>query len=185
MKGRAWCAALVLAGCASTDARRAEEGWLDAQAAYARMKTLSGSYDVSAPEGGEPARITYEVTAGGHALLEKLLEGSPEQMISMYYLEGRDLALVHYCSAGNRPHMRLDRERSTIDDLRFEWDGTATDIDPTRDAHIHAARFRFKAATVESEWLFWQDGNEAHRTTFVLNRAPPSDANDPEGSAGK
>jgi hypothetical protein len=171
-----WCSLFVvaLAGCAghSRDMHDATDGGpLDAGRAFARMQTLAGSYEATVDSTSGTTKVSYEVTSAGHALLEKLSEGSDQTMVSMYFLEGSDLAMVHYCAMGNRPHLRLDREHSTIDDLRFEWDGTATDVDATKDAHIHSARFRFKdPQTVESAWTFWKDGQAQHTTTFTLDR---------------
>jgi hypothetical protein len=81
---------------------------LDAAQAFARMKTLAGSYDATSPDEPGPTKVSYEVTSGGHALLEKLAPGSEEAMTSMYYLEGKELVMVHYCALGNRPHLQLD-----------------------------------------------------------------------------
>jgi len=150
-------------------------GTVDAQAAFVRMKTLAGSHDASVGE-SEVSTVAYEVTSAGHALLEKLNVGSADdEMTSIYFLEGRDLAMVHYCSAGNRPHLRLDRAHSTLDDLRFEWDDGATDVDPVRDGHIHSVRFRFDGKLVTSDWVFWVDGQPADSKTFVWSQkaAPP------------
>ena len=78
---------------------------------------------------------------------------------------------------GNRPHLRLDRVHSTLDDLQVTWDGTATDIDPVADGHLHAARFHCLAPNqVESTWTFWDEGKESHATTFTLARASPPPA---------
>jgi hypothetical protein len=115
--------------------------------------------------------VEYAVTSGGHTVQEKLFAGSDHEMVTMYYLEGEGLALVHYCAMGNRPHMRLDVAHSTKDDFHFEWDATATDIDPKRDAHIHNGRVHFvDADTIECEWAFWADGKEAARHEFTLSR---------------
>ena len=120
----------------------------------------------------ETVPIEYAVTSGGHALQEKLHAGEQDEMVTMYYLDGEGLALIHFCSMGNRPHMRLDLARSTRDDLRFEWDGTATDIDPKKDSHIHNGRIHFvDAETTECEWAFWVGGKESHRVEFTLSRA--------------
>jgi hypothetical protein len=131
----------------------------------------------AAPEAKPEAKpatlnVEYAVTSGGHTLQEKLFAGTSEEMVSMYFLEGEGLALIHYCSMGNRPHMRLDVAHSTKDDLRFEWDGTATDVDPKVDAHIHRGRIHFvDADTIECEWFLWKDGKEAGRNGFTLSRA--------------
>ena len=189
MSCRSWLVSMlavpvVAAACSGPEAAPPDPR-LDAQRAFARMKQLAGEYEAAiSGDQGTTTRVVYEVTAGGHALLEKLNDGGDPEMVSMYYLEGEDLALVHYCAIGNRPHLRLDRTTSTIDELRFEWDGTATDVDPAKDAHIHAARFRFPdAATTETEWVFWKDGKEDHTKTFVMVKAPPEAADETASAA--
>ena len=190
-------AAVLLAGCSSVgdpktvSARDAEDAF--ASAAFARLQTLAGKWkaDVkadgkgeaptapaapaptpaAAPAPAETVPVEYLVKSGGHALQEKLFAGTDHEMVTMYYLEGTDLTLVHYCAMGNRPHMRLDKKSSTRDDLRFAWDGTATDIDPKKDTHIHEGRIHFlDGDNVECEWAMWVDGKEASRHQFTLRR---------------
>jgi len=157
------------------DAVVAPVGGIDVSAAFARLKTLAGRWSAQTLGGGDAAGagvpIEYLVTSGGHAVQEKLFAGTDEEMMTIYYLDGRDLALAHYCAMGNRPHMRLDRMHSTPDDLRFEWDGTATDIDPQKDAHIHGGRIHFvDDQTIESEWEFWSGGRMAGVHGFSMSR---------------
>jgi len=171
--------ALFGSGCETGFAGYGDEGvhddHLDSAAAFARMKTLAGSYDATSPNAPGTTRISYEVTSGGHALLEKLAPEGEAAMTSVYHLEGKDLVMVHYCSVGNRPHLRLDRARSTLDDLRFEWDGTATDIDVRKGMHIHGGRIRFTASgDVETEWDFWKQGRSEGAHTFLLSRTAPA-----------
>lgn len=164
-------AVAALAGCRS--GMPGTDGGVDAAAAFARLKAMAGSYQATLPGDEGTVPVTYEVTSGGHALLEKLFAGADHEMVTMYYLEGRDLALVHYCSIGNRPHMRLDRARSTRDDLVFAFDAGATDLDPAKDAHIHSARIRFtETGAMESEWTFWSGGKEDHAKAFMLSKDP-------------
>ena len=119
--------------------------------------------------------VEYAVTAGGHALQEKLFAGTKEEMVTLYYLEGEGLALVKERSIGMRPHLRLDVQNSTRDDLHFEWDGSATDVDPKKDPHFHKGRIHFvDADTIECEWSFWADGKDSHTTEFTLSRAAGS-----------
>jgi hypothetical protein len=119
----------------------------------------------------EPIPVEYRVTDGGHALQEKLFAGSDHEIVTTYQLEGMELALLHGGAAGRRPHMQLDRKSSTRDDLRFAWDGRATDLDPKKDAHLHEGRVHFvDADTIECEWAQWVDGKEASRHRFTLRR---------------
>ena len=201
-----WITGLALAGCASrpeVDPNAPQK--LDAQEAFAHMKTLAGHWKATlvpppgelAPAGqsspastaGQPAQadqtghsgqpglvvpIDYEVASGGHSLLEKLYAGQPDEMVTMYYLEGVNLDLAHYCSIGNRPHLRLDRAHSTRDDLHFDF-VNGTDIDPKKDHHIHFLRVQWKDAdTIVSSWVAWKNGQAEPRTEFVLSRKPDS-----------
>lgn len=178
-------AAVLLAGCQNVGDLKTENAQKDAEdafasASFARMQTLAGKWKAevasgsSAEKSGEPEtmQVEYLVTSGGHALQERLFAGSDHEMVTMYYLEGTDLTLVHYCAMGNRPHMRLDRKSSTRDDLHFAWDGHATDVDPKKDAHIHEGRVHFiDGDHVECEWALWVDGKEASRNAFKLERS--------------
>ena len=140
----------------------------DGPAAFARLQSLAGTWQGTS--GGEDSgRVVYRVTAGGSAVMETLLPGTPHEMVSVYYLDGGDLVLTHYCAAGNQPHLRLDREASTADELVFAPDG-GSNLTPER-GYIHDGRIRFVGADrLESAWSFWQGGKEAGVERFVLVR---------------
>lgn len=163
-------AAALLPGCAATiDGETG--GQVDALAVFARLKTLAGSYQVAIEGMPAPTEVSYESVSGGHALLERLNVGAPEEMVSIYFLEGTELVMVHYCGIGNRPHLRLDRTQSTIDRLVFTYDSTTTGIEAHHDAHIHGAIFKFvDADTIDVEWDFWDAGTSQHKKVFPLRR---------------
>jgi hypothetical protein len=85
----------------------------DAQKAFEHLKTLGGSWEgrlTTVPETpevqGKLAQVELRVTSMGNALLHELkMEGRPDDPITMFYLDGQDLLLTHYCDAGNRPRM--------------------------------------------------------------------------------
>lgn len=169
------CAALAaLAGCASS-IDGTTGGNVDAQSAFARIKALAGVYQVQVEGAEGPLTVSYETVSGGHAVLERLAAGTADEMVSIYFLEERDLVMTHYCGIGNRPHLRLDRRVSTIDDLVFDFDPATTGIEENNDPHIHGARFRFaEAGAVDVEWDFWQQGASDHKKLFPLRREPGS-----------
>ena len=62
-------------------------------------KKLEGTW-VAADENGEPTdtvMTTYSITAGGNAVLEVLFPGTDHEMISLYYLDGEQLMMSHFC----------------------------------------------------------------------------------------
>lgn len=155
---------------------------IDAGACFARLQTMAGSYEVDFEGQSEPSKVIWDNVSGGHAISEKLNAGTPHEMVSLYFLEGENLVVTHYCAIGNRPTLRLDRARSTRDEWFFDYDPATTGIDPKSDAHIHAAHFKWlDGGSLDAEWVFWMDGAEQHRKVFQLRKEPGKFVADPEG----
>src|SRR5262245_12866207 len=79
-----------------------------ASAAFERLKSLAGTWKGTGGHGDaqEPMTVTYKVTSGGSVVLETVAQGTEHEMITIYYLDGEDLVLTHYCALGNQPHMK-------------------------------------------------------------------------------
>src|SRR6266540_316242 len=89
----------------------------EAQKSFTTMKTLAGEWEgpVTVAEmpqmsGGKPMHLTMRVTSRGHAIVHEFQEaGTPldattyDHPVTMLYVDGDQLTLVHYCDAGNRP----------------------------------------------------------------------------------
>ena len=117
---RAARAALVLAAVVAVVAVAlpAAAGSVDAGAAFATLKSLEGHWTGTAA--GHPGGdVVYEVVSGGNTVMERMFPGSDNEMISMYYMEGDDLVMVHYCESGNQPKMKLISSRGRRADLRL------------------------------------------------------------------
>jgi len=164
------CVALLLASCAepATRARGA------ASAAFERFAALQGDWVEVDAGVGAPGQVsvTYRVTGGGSAVVETLWPGAPDEMVSVYHLDGDDLVLTHYCSAGNQPHLRACR----VDGQRvdFTFDG-GSNIDPSRDMHMHDLRYEFVSPDeIRVTWQGWSDGapDAAHVASFHFVRKP-------------
>ena len=75
--------------------------------AFEKMKALVGDWQTESSVNGK-ATLHIELTSGGTALLEKFhMEDNekPVEMITLYYVDGDQLKLTHYCMAGNQPTM--------------------------------------------------------------------------------
>jgi hypothetical protein len=166
---------LLLAGLAGASASdplppaKSARG-VEAKACFEKLKTLAGTWEGSSNEMKDKAVVRYQVTSGGSVVMETLGPGTPHEMITMYHLDGDDLILVHYCAAKNQPRMKLDRKKSTADELVFNFDG-GTNLNPRKDGHMHALRLNFTGAdSVVAHWTYFKDGKSAGDTEFKLRR---------------
>jgi hypothetical protein len=129
-------------------------------AAFERLKDLAG--DWVAAEDGEMSKkgdlvARYALTAGGSALVETILPGSPHEMVTVYHAEGDDLVLTHYCVEGNQPRMRARNAAGPRFDFQFEG---GANIDPRRDRHMHQASLELVGDDeIRSEWTELADAS--------------------------
>ncbi|MGP0017804.1 MAG: hypothetical protein ACLPHP_04480 [Candidatus Sulfotelmatobacter sp.] len=94
-------AVLVIALAAATALAQS-----DAQKSFAQLKSLTGSWEGQGPN-GTALRVSWRETAGGSAILSEILGTGPENMISMFHMDGANrLLMTHYCGAGNQPRMQ-------------------------------------------------------------------------------
>ncbi len=112
-------------------------------AGFERLKALAGTW-VEADKDGKPTDkvvSVVRVTAGGSAVHETLFPGQPMEMVSVYHLDKGELVMTHYCVLGNQPRMKAD-PKSPANQIRWTFAG-GTNLDPTKDAHMHAATVTF------------------------------------------
>src|SRR5215469_9577606 len=91
----------------------------DAQQSFETMKTFAGDWEgpVAVPEmpemsGGKPLHVSLRVTSRGNAIVHELQEANTpfdaskyDHPVTILYVNDDQLNLIHYCDAGNRPHM--------------------------------------------------------------------------------
>lgn len=170
MRWRIFVGAALLAGLGLAGA---DDKPADKDARFDRLKSLVGEW-VPVGEDGKPKAdvvCVYKLTAGGSAVHETLFPGTPMEMITVYHKDGKDLVLTHYCCVGNQPRMKCDAA-GTDDVLRFKFSG-GTNIDPTKDMHMHDATIKFvDADTVETTWVGYAKGkpDDAHQAAFKMVR---------------
>ena len=129
-------------------------------AGFEKIKTLAGEWQVShAPgeHGEHGGTVSYKVTAGGSAVLETLFAGTDHEMVTLYYMEGDDLSLTHYCMLHNRPLMRAERS-TNANKIVFKCSATENAKIMAED-HMHQATFTFVDADhFKSEWQLYKSG---------------------------
>ena len=166
---------------AQSDAQKSSVALVpEAQKSFATMKSLAGEWEgpVTVPEmpemsGGKPMHASLRVTSRGHALVHEFQEaGTPldatkfDHPVTMLYLDGDQLTLVHYCDAGNRPRMtgKMSPDGKTVE---FEL----KDISGSAEHHMHHSVFTIIDANHHTEdWTFMMNDKPIH-AHFDLQRA--------------
>jgi hypothetical protein len=130
--------------------------------AFEKMKKLAGTW-VVADEDGKPTDQVIsiiKVTAGGSAVHETHFPGQPQEMVSVYTLDGPDLVMTHYCVLGNQPRLKADRN-SSANQISFEFAG-GSNLDPAKDRHMHSATLTIvDDSHLELAGVGWQGGAPA------------------------
>ncbi len=173
-------ASSVLAAAASIPAAAGSpsettSGVLDAASAFEALKGLEGTWTgtVAMEEGGEGRQTTivYEVSAGGHSVIETFGPGTPMEMFSVYHLDGDDLLMTHYCAIGNAPRMKL-APSDKPGELVFEFNG-GSNMDPEKDAHAHEGRMQLLGPDeYASQAVGYSEGEPSSIQYFSMKREP-------------
>jgi hypothetical protein len=76
-----------------------------AQKSFDQIKSLAGTWEGKNSQ-GEPLQVTFRSTSGGSAVMSEISGHGPDNMITMFHLDGPDrLLMTHYCGSGNQPRM--------------------------------------------------------------------------------
>ena len=115
----------------------------DAQSAFSYLKTLAGDWERQSNdhEHGSSSRIvTFRVSAAGSAVIETYNAGLPNEMVSVYHMDGKELIMTHYCALQNAPVMKFEKSNKP-GEIKLAFAG-GTNFDPKVDAHAHEGLLR-------------------------------------------
>lgn len=138
--------------------------------AFEKMKALVGDWQTETSAGGK-ATLHLELTSGGTALLEKFHmeeNGKPVEMTTLYYVDGDQLKLTHYCMAGNQPTMSGSYDAVTKT-IKFNFLSISNLKSPDA-GHMHHALYTFiDSDHLKTNWTFRKDQKDAFTedTTYV------------------
>jgi hypothetical protein len=137
----------------------------DAHKSFDLLKGMEGNW-AGKNNQGQPVEVTFRMTAGGSALMSEIHGHGPENMITMFHMDGDRLLMTHYCGAGNQPRMKVIS--SDAKSVSFEFfDGT--NIGPG-DGHMQHVTFTEPDADHHvEEWVFLDHGKEM-KEVFTLAR---------------
>jgi hypothetical protein len=152
----------------------------DAQKSFDQLKSLAGvwtGHAVANPPQADwdnsPVQVTLRVTSRGNALVHEMQDPKGDDPtkhdhpVTMFYVDGDRLNLVHYCDAGNRPHMVA---KTSADGKTVEFD--FADLSGGNDyGHMYHALFTFTDANHHTEdWTYLMPGDKPVRAHLDLQR---------------
>jgi hypothetical protein len=160
--------------CLAAGAAAAPAGGGNGAAAFSRMKELVGTWEL---QGGGPlkATTTFELTSGGSTLLERfeLFQNGQklEEMVTIYFLDGDQVRLTHYCAGGNQPNL-VGAYAADSNTLTFNF-VSATSLKSPNDSHMHHLVIQFLDKDhFHSAWTSQKDQKDSgtHEMTFARTR---------------
>ncbi len=155
----------------------------DSQKSFEEMKKLAGIWEgrvtVDPPQpdmsSDKPVHISLRVTSRGAALVHEMQEaGTPldpkkyDHPVTMFYVEGDQLTLVHYCDAGNRPRMtgKLSPDGKKIDFTFVDLSGG------NEYGHMYHAAFTIIDPNHHIEdWTYMEPGDKPVHAHMDLQRS--------------
>jgi hypothetical protein len=130
--------------------------------AFEKLKSLVGHWETDKTNTNK-ATLDLELTSGGTAVVEKFHmeeNGKLVEMTTLYYLDGGDVKLTHYCMAGNQPTMRGTYAPETKT-LKFDL-VSISNLKTADDGHMHHATYTFiDNDHFKTTWTFRKDQKDA------------------------
>jgi hypothetical protein len=164
----------MLAGCQSgPDATRQGQAphadHANATRQLEQVKSMAGTWYLADAADGDAPTAIYRVVANETAVEERLFPGQAKEMITMYFIDEGRLTLTHFCALGNQPTMGA--VEGDDDEINFGFIGITDLASPTsQHMHEHTLEFYDDPDRVDSTWILWNDGAEAERRRFPLER---------------
>jgi len=164
-----FCSVVALSAAFAQDKDHVHPG-AKMPASFDSVKALLGQWEGTTKMDGKdtPVTASYEMTAGGTAILERLFAGTPHEMVSVYHGDGNQVAMTHYCMLGNQPKMTLreaDKNR-----MVFEIAST-TGIKSAQEPHMHSLSVAMADEDhMNQEWTLFENGKKKDVVVFNLAR---------------
>jgi hypothetical protein len=156
----------------------------EVQKSFEALKSLAGSWEgpitVNPLMPGmneqpiKPMRVTMRVTSRGNAIVHEFQEANTpldpsryDHPVTMLYVDAGQLNLVHYCDAGNRPHMtgKVSPDGKTVEFDFADLSGG------NQHGHMHHAVFTFIDADHHTEeWTYMMPGDKPLHARMELHR---------------
>jgi hypothetical protein len=137
--------------------------------AFDRLKTLVGGWDGTDPT-GKHVEDTIRLVSNNTALEETFQTDTDNQMVTMYTPDGNRLALTHYCSKGNQPHLETPAVMASSNEFSFAFT-SAANLASNDDMHMHGMTLKLEDNDHFTEtWSLMANGKEQTKTFHLTRR---------------
>ena len=137
---------------------------------FEKMKELAGVWEGTTDMGNGVVSIkaTYELTSAGNAIVERLFVGLPHEMVTVNNDYNGKLAMTHYCSLGNQPHMELMNPDKT--NMLFVLSKKNPNLSSVKETHMHSLNISFDTNdTMTHTWSLYEKGKKKIRFSDQIN----------------
>ena len=138
----------------------------NAQKTLDRFKSMVGTWQSKSPN-GKTSEVTYRLAAGGTTVMADM-HLSGHEMASMYYVDGDQLVMTHFCATGNQPRMKavISPDLNTVS---FDF-MDATNLPGPNTGHMHRAVFLFSDANHYTEEWTWKEEGKDSQMHYEMKR---------------
>jgi hypothetical protein len=124
-----------------------------------QLLPLVGEWEGTSDRGGA-IKLTYTLTAGGTALMEKLTPAGEAEMLTIYTAAGDHLRITHYCNSGNQPEMETAAIKGTAKEFWF----AVTSVNGMRSAEeghmINLVLKMIDRDHITQQWTYLENGKK-------------------------
>ncbi|MGD9691714.1 MAG: hypothetical protein AB7G17_02615 [Phycisphaerales bacterium] len=139
---------------------------------HTAIRSLVGRWESDDNDGdGKPEVVCeYRTTAGGSAVVETLFPGQPEEMVTIYHLDGDSIGVTHYCMMGNQPYLK-SIDGSTAKRISFECAG-GPNVDRSGGDYMGSLVLEIgdDGKSLTQHWGHFTKGAKAGEMAFELHR---------------
>lgn len=139
-------------------------------ASFDKMKALDGAWVGTMMDGGKeyPATTRFAMISDGSALMAWLGEGTPEEMVTVFHMDGKQLMGTHYCAGHNQPRfVAVDGKDPNRVVFKFK---DATNLG-AHDGHMQEVAFIFDGADHHiEEWTYVDEQGKLSTGRFDFKR---------------
>jgi hypothetical protein len=146
-----------------------------ARTSFDQIKSLAGTWEgtlttvpTAASYQGKHLQVSLRVTSSGNAVLHEMkVPGTPDDPITMLYMNGNRLFLSHYCDAGNRPRMVAT---ASPDGKTITFNIVDVSGSKSHGYMEHVVFTAIDASHHTEDWTYLMPGNHPTQAHFDLHR---------------